>query len=178
MLIFFMMPFLIGFSMAATVYDVGDSAGWTIIGNVDYNQWAASKTFQVDDTLIFNYDPQYHNVLQVSRSDFHSCDATSPIAAYSTGNDSIPFRSSGHYFYICGFVGHCQAGQKMDIRVPRSIQPTGTPTESPDEGLEALASPGPAPIGRQMPGPFMNTGKSTLLDFVLLLISFLLCSLL
>ncbi|XP_073021510.1 mavicyanin-like [Primulina eburnea] len=151
--------------MAATVYDVGDSAGWTIIGNVDYNQWSSSKIFKVDDTLIFNYDPQYHNVLQVSRSDFHSCDATSPIAAYSTGNDSIPIRTSGHYFYICGFVGHCQAGQKVDIRVPRPIQPTGTPNESPDGGPQALSALGPAPIGRRMPGPFMNSGKSILLDF-------------
>ncbi|KZV17037.1 mavicyanin-like [Dorcoceras hygrometricum] len=163
MFTFFMMSFL-GFSVAGTVYNVGDSSGWTIIGNVDYNQWASSKIFQVDDTLLFSYDPQYHNVLEVSRSDFHSCDATAPISAYSTGNDSIQIRSSGHYFYICGFVGHCQAGQKVDIRVPLSIQPT-----------ETLASgPAPAPIGWQMPtGPFINSGKSLVPDsFVLLLISF------
>ncbi len=37
--------------MDAAVYKVGDSAGWTIIGNVDYKQWAATKTFQVGDTI-------------------------------------------------------------------------------------------------------------------------------
>lgn len=50
------------------VYKVGDSAGWTIIGNVDYKQWAAPKTFQVGDVIgklfspfpvfIIYYDPQ------------------------------------------------------------------------------------------------------------------------
>lgn len=39
-----------GFCLGS-VYNVGDSAGWTIIGNVDYNTWASSKTFQIGDTL-------------------------------------------------------------------------------------------------------------------------------
>ncbi|KAL8100223.1 hypothetical protein AgCh_032466 [Apium graveolens] len=34
-----------------TVYKVGDSAGWTTIGKVDYKQWAATKTFQVNDVI-------------------------------------------------------------------------------------------------------------------------------
>ena len=35
----------------AAVYKVGDSAGWTIIGNIDYRKWAAPKNFQVGDTI-------------------------------------------------------------------------------------------------------------------------------
>lgn len=35
----------------AADYKVGDSAGWTIIGNIDYKQWAATKTFQVGDII-------------------------------------------------------------------------------------------------------------------------------
>ena len=33
------------------VYKVGDSAGWTTIGNVDYKQWAATKNFRVGDVI-------------------------------------------------------------------------------------------------------------------------------
>lgn len=33
------------------VYKVGDSAGWTTIGNINYKQWAAAKTFQVGDII-------------------------------------------------------------------------------------------------------------------------------
>lgn len=35
----------------AAVYKVGDSAGWTTIGNVNYKQWAAIKTFEVGDII-------------------------------------------------------------------------------------------------------------------------------
>lgn len=33
------------------VYKVGDSAGWTTIGNVDYKLWSAIKTFKVGDVI-------------------------------------------------------------------------------------------------------------------------------
>ena len=35
----------------AVVYKVGDAAGWTTIGNVDYKHWAATKTFHVGDVI-------------------------------------------------------------------------------------------------------------------------------
>lgn len=35
----------------ATVYKVGDAAGWTTIGNVNYKQWAALKNFRVGDVI-------------------------------------------------------------------------------------------------------------------------------
>lgn len=35
----------------SAVHKVGDSAGWTIIGNIDYKKWAATKNFQVGDTI-------------------------------------------------------------------------------------------------------------------------------
>ena len=42
---------LCGLSMAA-VYNVGDSAGWTILGNgLNYQDWAATKKFFAGDTL-------------------------------------------------------------------------------------------------------------------------------
>lgn len=42
--------FLLKVSNAA-LYKVGDSGGWTTIGNIDYKQWAATKTFQLGDTI-------------------------------------------------------------------------------------------------------------------------------
>ncbi|GFP92294.1 mavicyanin [Phtheirospermum japonicum] len=151
-------------SCMATVYEVGDSAGWTIIGNVDYNTWASSKTFQIGDTLIFEYDPRFHNVMQVSRSDFHSCNAAAPISTYATGNDSIVIHSPGHYYYICGFVGHCQAGQKVDIRVPKSHRPASVPISSPAQVPHGTEGPEASPIGPVAPSPSPSGGESTLLN--------------
>lgn len=46
---------MLGLAMAATssaaVYKVGDTSGWTILGNVNYTDWAVKKTFHVGDTI-------------------------------------------------------------------------------------------------------------------------------
>lgn len=42
----------------AAVHKVGDSAGWTIIGNIDYKKWAANKNFQIGDTISKSPPPQ------------------------------------------------------------------------------------------------------------------------
>ncbi|EYU46581.1 hypothetical protein MIMGU_mgv1a014576mg [Erythranthe guttata] len=148
-----------GFCKGA-VYKVGDYAGWTIVDNMDYNKWASSKTFRVGDTLIFEYDNLFHNVLEVTRSEFHSCDAESPIATYDSGNDSVVIRSPGHYYYICGLEGHCQAGQKVDIRVPKSNEPAKGPIQSPIQVTGGATAPKGSPIGTMAPGPSHSGGES------------------
>ncbi|KAJ8547531.1 hypothetical protein K7X08_011117 [Anisodus acutangulus] len=126
----------------AAVYKVGDSAGWTIGGGA--NAWAASKNLRVGDILVFEYNRTQHNVLRVSLADYHKCNAGNPITSYSSGNDSITIKGPGHYYYICGFPGHCQAGQKLDVRVLKVTRPTdsrsGSPSPSPSQ------SPAPAAV--------------------------------
>ncbi|OVA12580.1 Plastocyanin-like [Macleaya cordata] len=124
----------------ATVYKVGDSTGWTTIGNFDYQKWAASKTFRVGDIILFEYNTQFHNVMQVNHPDYQSCNTTGPLKTYTSGNDSITITRNGHYYYLCGVPGHCQSGQKVDIRVARLSKTTApAPSTSPPS-----ASP-PAP---------------------------------
>ncbi|XP_031256771.1 mavicyanin-like [Pistacia vera] len=124
---FLLMTTLFGVSLGA-VYEVGDSAGWSTMGNVDYNKWASSKNFHVGDKIVFNYNNQFHNVKQVSHQDFQSCNATSSIAVYTSGSDSITLKSLGHYYFLCGVPGHCEAGQKVDIMVtPVSFRPSASP---------------------------------------------------
>ncbi|KAL0371308.1 UNVERIFIED_CONTAM: Mavicyanin [Sesamum angustifolium] len=145
------------------VYKVGDSAAWTLIAHPDYNTWASSKTFRVGDTLIFQYDPRYHNVLEVSRSDFHTCNTAAPITTYATGNDSVVIRSIGHYYYVCGFVGHCEAGQKVDIRVAQSLQPATIPIPGPIQAPNEPIAPKASPIGPMAPSPSPSSGESLVL---------------
>ncbi|XP_016648255.1 PREDICTED: mavicyanin-like [Prunus mume] len=82
------------------VYRVGDSNGWTSRGHVDYNEWASTKDFHVNDTLIFTFT----------------------------------LNRPGHFYFICGTPGHCQAGQNVDINVTLPISTDGS-----------FASPSPAP---------------------------------
>ncbi|XP_028771636.1 mavicyanin-like [Neltuma alba] len=115
----------------AAVYKVGGSDGWTSIGRVDYKNWAASKNFQVGDTIIFEYNPQYHNVMRVAYEMYKSCNVSegTPLVTFSTGNDSIKLNHYGHHLFMCGFPGHCQKGQKVDINVVR-VSATKAPTPS------------------------------------------------
>nr|GLL41767.1 mavicyanin-like isoform X1 [Ipomoea trifida] len=89
---------------------------------------------------VFEYNPQLHNVMQVTHAMYKSCNASSPIATYTTGNDSITIKSGGHHFFLCGVPGHCQSGQKVDINVVGAA----TPSQSP---LPTVAVPAPSPGG-------------------------------
>ncbi|CAI9776322.1 unnamed protein product [Fraxinus pennsylvanica] len=119
------------------VYKVGDSAGWTTIGNVDYKQWSAPKKFQIGDVIVFEYNPQFHNVMQVTHAEYRSCNASSPISTHTTGNDSITIDTRGHHYFICAVPGHCQAGQKVDINVLR------TPSVAPSPSASSVPVPVP-----------------------------------
>lgn len=91
---------------------------------------------------VFTYNKQLHNVLAVSKADYKNCDATKPTATWSTGNDSVVLNTTGHHYFLCGFPGHCAAGQKVDIRVASSAAPSGSPT----------AAPSPTPSGSKPSG--------------------------
>ncbi|KAM7272965.1 hypothetical protein ACFE04_027629 [Oxalis oulophora] len=90
----------------ATDYIVGDTEGWTSMSTVvDYDGWI-SATSGVD-----------YKGWQVTEEAFKQCNPTSPIATYTTGSDKIVLQKAEHYYFLCGFPGHCQAGQKLDILV-------------------------------------------------------------
>ncbi|ESR33131.1 Phytocyanin domain-containing protein [Citrus sinensis] len=127
----------------AAVYKVGDSAGWTTIGNIDYKQWAATKTFQVGDIIHFEYNPQFHNVMRVTHAMYRACNTSAPLATFTTGNDSITITAKGHHFFFCGVPGHCQSGQKVDINVLRT--PTTTDETAPTPSATVLAPPPSVP---------------------------------
>ncbi|KAI4304065.1 hypothetical protein MLD38_039628 [Melastoma candidum] len=116
-------------SASAEVYKVGDSTGWTTLGNFNYKQWAAAKNFRLGDIIVFEYNAQFHNVMQVTHAEYRACNTTSPKATYTTGNDSITLTRRGHHYYFCGVPGHCQSGQKVDINVPRLAVRAPSPSE-------------------------------------------------
>ncbi|KAH7843103.1 hypothetical protein Vadar_012636 [Vaccinium darrowii] len=127
----------------AAVYKVGDSAGWTTIGNINYKQWAANKSFKPGDVILFSYNPQFHNVMQVTHPEYQACNATAPIATHTSGNDSITITTRGHHFFLCGVPGHCLSGQKVDINVPRTTL-APTPSVTPTTGTDSTV-PSPSP---------------------------------
>ncbi|KAG6492383.1 mavicyanin-like [Zingiber officinale] len=149
----------VGLSEAA-VYLVGDSAGWTIMGSPNYTAWASDKIFHVGDVIMFTYNKNFHNVLEVRKTEYSSCNASTPISTHNSGNDSIVIKSKGHRYFFCGIPGHCALGQRVDIKVSGpsssaalSIPPTASapyvaPSVSPTSGgaSGAVSTPAGAPI--------------------------------
>lgn len=97
---------------------------------------------------VFEYNPQFHNVMRVTHPEYKACNVSSPITTHTSGNDSINIDTHGHHFFVCGIPGHCQAGQKVDINVPRA--PSVAPSPS------ASASPAP-PLAAGAPAPSSGT---------------------
>uniref|UniRef100_A0A0D3ALS4 Phytocyanin domain-containing protein n=1 Tax=Brassica oleracea var. oleracea TaxID=109376 RepID=A0A0D3ALS4_BRAOL len=99
---------LIGVGVGGTVHKVGDSSGWTMMG-VDYQAWASSRTFQVGDSLVFEYNNEFHDVTEVTPHDFELCYSSNPLARYQTGSDTVIVITSGvalvvHIFVNFGFL--------------------------------------------------------------------------
>ncbi|EOA28821.1 hypothetical protein CARUB_v10025060mg [Capsella rubella] len=153
---------LFGVALGGTVHKVGDSEGWTMIG-VDYEAWACSRTFQVGDSLVFNYNKDFHDVTEVTHNDFEMCDSSKPLMKYNTGSDSINLTKSGLQQFICGVPGHCMLGQKLQIHVvPASLGHIVAPVPGPVRSPSSSSSPSPtnAPqYNHQMtPSPLQNGG--------------------
>ncbi|XP_020578550.1 mavicyanin-like [Phalaenopsis equestris] len=147
-----------GPARSAKIFTVGDSTGWTIINSPNYTLWASNKAFHQGDTLLFKYNKQFHNVLEVKEADFTACKNTSAIKEYDTGDDSITIKSVGHSYFICGFPGHCQGGQKVDIlAVDSSAAPSSSPSDS---------SPPPPNAGDRL-----ATGASVFIGSLIMVVS-------
>ncbi|XP_004237949.2 blue copper protein [Solanum lycopersicum] len=98
----------------AKVYTVGDSSGWGL--GVDYTTWASGITLNVGDSLVFNY-PSGHTVDEVSSSDYSSCTTGNSITSDSSGATTIPLKTAGTHYFICGVMGHCSGGMKLAVTV-------------------------------------------------------------
>ncbi|KAG5396713.1 hypothetical protein IGI04_018527 [Brassica rapa subsp. trilocularis] len=151
---------LIGLSHAASFYEVGDFNGWTTkMGVAYYKTWSSSKTFYVGDALIFQYNKDIHNVIEVNFRDYESCNPNSALARYKSEYEPVKLNRTGHYYFICAFTGHCEAGQKLEVLVmPASLQNTtiiqqnNTSSSNPKPN-PVNAKPNPTPKPKPSPSP-------------------------
>ncbi|KAF7823102.1 uclacyanin 1 [Senna tora] len=120
---------LIEIAMAANHIVGGPNGGWDTNSNIQ--AWSSSQKFSVGDNLIFQYPPN-HNVIEVTKADYDSCQPTNPIQSYSDGASTVPLTSPGKRYFICGSPGHCNQGMKLAIdTLASATSSTSSPTISP-----------------------------------------------
>ncbi|CAA7013040.1 unnamed protein product [Microthlaspi erraticum] len=97
----------------------GDAKGWSVPEESEfYNKWSDEKQFLVGDNLVFEYNEEVNDVLEISGDlEFKYCDPTSPAAVYKTGHDRITLTKPGVHYFISSKTGHCEAGLKLRVVV-------------------------------------------------------------
>lgn len=127
----------------------------------------------------FEYDAGEHNVVRVTHKDFKSCSASNSTLIRHTGSDDIVIKKPGHLYFICSVPGHCQAGQKVDIRVPPNCDiPSQSPSPSSPSYPPSVApppkstasSPAPAPSTRKSAAPISLHSSKMDLHFLMALL--------
>lgn len=96
------------------------------------------------------------NVIEVTHSDFRSCNTSAPMKVFNSGNDSFTIKAPGHYFLTSNLSEHCKAGQKIDVRVLKTPPPVTTPQQS----STLSPSPSPNPSNAQAPSPMENAATT------------------
>ncbi|XP_041003966.1 uclacyanin 1 [Juglans microcarpa x Juglans regia] len=133
---------LIKLAMAASYTVGGLNGGWDTTTNLQ--TWASSQSFVVGDNLIFQYAPN-HDVVEVSKADYDSCQANNPIQSYNGGTTTIPLSSPGSRYFVCGTLGHCSQGMKVEIDTLAASAPTtaSPPAIPPASSVTLVPTPAP-----------------------------------
>ncbi|KAG2250343.1 hypothetical protein Bca52824_080479 [Brassica carinata] len=102
-----------------TDYKVGDSNEWRVPEESDfYSKWSEEKQFHVGDNLLFYYNDQVDDVLEINSDiEFKSCDTASPVDVHNAGQDLIRLMKPGVRYFITSKTGHCEAGLKLRVVV-------------------------------------------------------------
>ncbi|KAH7674343.1 Cupredoxins domain-containing protein, partial [Dioscorea alata] len=139
----------------STAYEfrVGGENGWSKPdGNEtgSYNQWATKNRFHIGDILYFKYVND--SVLVVDREDYNKCETSKPVREFTDGNTTFQFDRFGFFYFISGLKEHCEAGQKLIVRVmvhPEVLSPSYAPSPLPngDDGLSPGSSVKPKSNG-------------------------------
>ncbi|KAL8254868.1 hypothetical protein R6Q59_033089 [Mikania micrantha] len=112
-----------GFQCLAREHVVGDHDGWSHPRYPEfYAEWASLHTFNVGDTLYFNFSKETHDVAEVPQAAYDQCHTKGANIILKSGPGTVRLTGSGAYHYISTHKGDCDMHQKLAIYVhPKSV---------------------------------------------------------
>ncbi|KAL2635466.1 hypothetical protein R1flu_006945 [Riccia fluitans] len=93
---------------AAKTVKVGGNPGWILGAKFP------KLAIMTKDQLLFQYPAEAHDVVEVTASNYKSCNAKGGRTR-SSGYDQLSL-SAGTHFFICGVADHCKKGMKFGAR--------------------------------------------------------------
>ncbi|KAJ0265642.1 Phytocyanin domain-containing protein [Hirschfeldia incana] len=104
--------------VSSTQYKVGNLDSWGIPTDAKvYTKWPKSHSFKIGDSLLFLYPPSEDSMIQVTASNFKSCNTKDPILYMNDGNSLFNLTQNGTFYFTSGQPGHCQKYQKLIVSV-------------------------------------------------------------
>ncbi|KAJ0780690.1 putative Phytocyanin domain, cupredoxin [Helianthus annuus] len=116
------MAMLVAPMALATQHVVGDNDGWSNPRYPEfYAEWASLHTFNVGDTLFFNFTKEAHDVAEVPQEAYDQCHTQgAKVIIKSAG--AVKLTSCGAHHYISTRKGDCETHQKVALYVqPSSV---------------------------------------------------------
>ncbi|CAA7407783.1 unnamed protein product [Spirodela intermedia] len=126
--------FALSSAAVALEFRVGGARGWhKPTGNETetYNEWARRNRFHIGDALYFRYEND--SVLAVDYDGYSRCNTTAAALKFNDGDTTFELYRHGFFFFISGKPGHCEAGQKLVVRVMVHNPPV-SPAPAPETG--------------------------------------------
>lgn len=102
---------------------------------------------------VFNFATGAHDLTVVTRQAYDSCSTANAVNRITNGPARVRLNTTGQHYYICGFPGHCAAGQKLTVNVVGNNSGGSAPAPSGGAGpgtTPSTQAPPPsdtAPIG-------------------------------
>lgn len=84
-------------------------------------------------------------MLEVTENDYKICNKSKPLRSFNDGKTKIELSRSGPFYFVSGADGHCEKGQKVEIKVLSAKHSTPHHAISP--------SPAPSPFYAHAPAP-------------------------
>ncbi|CAM0877096.1 unnamed protein product [Alopecurus aequalis] len=145
----------------------GEARGWRqpAPGEETYNHWASRNRFHVGEFLYFRY-AMNDSVLLVTREDYKLCRADRPALRLDGGEEArFRLERSGFLYFISGAPGHCDAGQRITVRVMAQHDAGGgfdanAPALSPGAG-GSPTTPGSGAVPKTPPRGKAGDGKTS-----------------
>ncbi|KAL5741314.1 hypothetical protein ACOSP7_028046 [Xanthoceras sorbifolium] len=124
--------------VSAKLHRVGGKSGWT--SNVNYIEWASQERFYVKDWLIFYFDKNMYNVLEVNKTNYENCRDQDFISNITRGGrDVFELLEARPYYFLSG-RGFCWGGMKFAISVTQAPPPPAPAPASSKSASSASSS--------------------------------------
>ncbi|XP_021729173.1 lamin-like protein [Chenopodium quinoa] len=106
---------------------VGGNAGWN--QGINYTYWVSQQTFYIGEWLLFRFDKNYFDVLEVNQTSYEHCNSENFIANITKGGRDVFQLTEARPYYFITSKGYCWGGMKLAIDVKNLPPPPAPPPQ-------------------------------------------------